>query len=162
MKKLYNETALRNNIDELLERSLLIKKKYIEEDEFDKGIRNILNFGHCIGHAIESVTSYSMPHGQAVTLGIIWANIISEKRNILSNINRNKIYNTLLKPIYTIPKNLIPLNPKMIISAMEKDKKRVGADLAIILMDNDYKFKKYMDLKQKEILETFDDFISLL
>jgi 3-dehydroquinate synthase len=43
-----------------------------------------LNFGHCIGHAIESVTNYAIPHGQTVTLGMIWANIVSEKKKLLT------------------------------------------------------------------------------
>jgi len=157
----HNEIDLRKNINDLLKRSLLIKKRFIEEDEFDKGIRNILNFGHCIGHAIESNSNYAIPHGQAVTLGMIWANIISTKKKMLSNEKNELIYNSFLKSNHTISKELISFNSNRIISAMEKDKKRVGKDLAIILMDDNYNFTRITDLKAVEISETYNEFVSL-
>lgn len=156
-----SEEILRENISILLERSLLIKKRFIEEDEFDKGIRNILNFGHCIGHAIESVTNYAIPHGQAVTLGMIWANIISTKMNILSESKKDFIYNNYLKNSHTISNVSLNFNPELIVNAMKKDKKREGEDLAIILMDENYKYNRIKDLKADMILESFSDFILL-
>lgn len=155
-----DEKDLRLNINELLERSLLIKKRFIEEDEFDKGIRNILNFGHCIGHAIESATNYAIPHGQAVTIGMIWANLVSEKIHLMSGEKQKMIYQLYLKNNHTIPRKLISFEPDAIISAMKKDKKRIGDDLAIILMDDNYKFTSKKDLKAKIIHETYDDFVS--
>lgn len=160
-KPSHNEIDLRKNIDDLLKRSLLIKKRFIEEDEFDKGIRNILNFGHCIGHAIESVTNYAIPHGQAVTLGMIWANIISVRNQLLSNEKKEIIYNTFLKNNHTISKKLILFDSGFIVSAMKKDKKRVGEDLAIILLCENYNFSRIKDLKAELITKTFDEFIVL-
>src|ERR1035437_5950177 len=156
-----NETELRKNINELLKRSLLIKKRFIEEDEFDRGIRNILNFGHCIGHAIESVTNYVIPHGQAVRLGMIWANITSERTRILSNEKKKILFNTFLKKNHTLSKKSISLDSDSIISAMKKDKKRVGEDLAIILMDENYNFSRIKDLKAGLITESYNEFVSL-
>ena len=54
--------------------SLLMKKKLIEIDEFDTGLRNIMNYGHSFGHAIETATNYEIPHGIAVTIGMDIAN----------------------------------------------------------------------------------------
>lgn len=71
----------------LLERTkncLNIKKSYIEDDEFDTGKRNMLNYGHCFGHAIESSTDFAISHGQAVVLGMILANSQAFKKDILS------------------------------------------------------------------------------
>ena len=79
---------IKNNLDLLLNRDkktmvkiisrcLEIKKRFIEIDEFDKGIRNLLNYGHTFGHAIESVTNYKIPHGIAVAHGMNIANFIS-------------------------------------------------------------------------------------
>jgi len=56
------------SIDEMLTRSLLVKKRVVESDEREGGLRKILNFGHTIGHGIESVTG--MLHGHAVALGM--------------------------------------------------------------------------------------------
>ena len=50
-------------------KSLEIKKEYIEKDEFDKGPRNIFNYGHSFGHAIESATEFKIPHGIAISIG---------------------------------------------------------------------------------------------
>jgi 3-dehydroquinate synthase len=160
-KPFNREDYLFENIDDLLVRALLVKKRFIEEDEFDEGIRNILNFGHCFGHAIESVTNYAIPHGQAVTLGIIWANIISVNRGLLSSDKRDLIYSSLLKNNHTIKNRVISFNSDSIISAMKKDKKRVGEDLTIILMDENYIFSKITDLKTELVVETFDEFISI-
>lgn len=156
------ETILRNNIHDLLKRSLLIKKRFIEVDEFDQGIRNILNFGHCIGHAIESVTNYAIPHGQAVTLGMIWANIVSTKINMLSEEKKDFVFNTYLKKSHTISKNSLQFTSEQIVNAMKKDKKREGEDLAIILMDENYNFSRIKDLKAQLISDTYEEFISLL
>ena len=57
-----------------------IKKSYIENDEFYTGKRNMLNYGHCFGHAIESSTNFEISHGQAVVLGMILAN--KEAKNV--------------------------------------------------------------------------------
>lgn len=157
-----NETILRNNIHDLLKRSLLIKKRFIEVDEFDQGIRNILNFGHCIGHAIESVTNYAIPHGQAVTLGMIWANIVSSKIDLLSETKKDFVFNTYLNKSHTITKEMLEFNSEQIVNAMKKDKKREGEDLAIILMDENYNFSRIKDLKAQLISDTFEEFISLL
>jgi 3-dehydroquinate synthase len=53
--------------------SLASKKYFVEEDEFDTGIRKLLNFGHTFGHAIESATEFAIPHGVAVLIGMLAA-----------------------------------------------------------------------------------------
>ena len=59
-----------NDIEDVILRSLLIKKGIVERDVNEKGERKILNFGHTIGHAIESTTS--LIHGEAVALGMLF------------------------------------------------------------------------------------------
>jgi 3-dehydroquinate synthase len=60
-----------NQLVELVELSLLTKKAFIEEDEFDHGSRLLLNFGHTFGHAIEAATHFSITHGVAVGIGML-------------------------------------------------------------------------------------------
>ena len=57
----------KNVLKGLIERSLEIKKSYIEIDEFDRNERQVFNYGHSFGHAMESLTNYEMPHGIAVS-----------------------------------------------------------------------------------------------
>lgn len=56
---------------EMIDLTLKTKKRFIEEDEFDAGIRLLLNFGHTFGHAIEAATQFSISHGVAVGLGML-------------------------------------------------------------------------------------------
>lgn len=62
----------------LMQRSLSVKRWFIETDEFDKNERLLLNFGHTFGHAVEAATGFGIPHGLAVGLGIIAANHVAE------------------------------------------------------------------------------------
>ena len=65
-----NESYL-DNIDKIIELSLLIKKRVVEEDEKEAGLRKSLNFGHTIGHGIETTLNGELFHGECVALGII-------------------------------------------------------------------------------------------
>ena len=68
----FSKEEIRENIEDLIIRSLLIKKKVVEEDEKETGIRRILNFGHTLGHAIESAEGMSaFTHGECVALGML-------------------------------------------------------------------------------------------
>ena len=58
-------------VDTVIERSLLIKKRVVELDEREAGIRKALNFGHTVGHGIESASRGELYHGEAVSLGMI-------------------------------------------------------------------------------------------
>ena len=62
-----------NYSPDLISRAIEIKKKYVIEDYFDKSIRNTLNFGHTIGHAVEAATNFEISHGEAVIFGMIKA-----------------------------------------------------------------------------------------
>lgn len=64
----------RGDIVYLIKLSLLIKRSVIEIDQFDKGIRKGLNYGHTIGHAIEVMSNFSVPHGIAVVYGMMCVN----------------------------------------------------------------------------------------
>jgi len=61
------------NGERLIEHVLKTKQWFIEEDEFDTGVRQLLNFGHTFGHALEAATGFSVPHGIAVSLGMLAA-----------------------------------------------------------------------------------------
>ena len=119
------------NIQEFIVESLRIKKGIIEEDEFDIGIRHLFNYGHSFGHALESITKYKIPHGQAITLGMDLANYISFKRNILSEKDYLRMKN-LLKyntPDFKFNDN----NIENYLNALSKDKKNKNNKLGCIL-----------------------------
>ena len=108
-------------IKSLILKNLMIKKKFIEQDEFDLNKRNILNYGHTFGHAIESVTKYKIPHGIAVSIGIDIVNYISVKKGFLKEIIRNEMKETL--KILWKNYNLKKINANKIFLAIKEDKK---------------------------------------
>lgn len=69
---LFNSLFSNFSIDELIYKCLKIKAEITEKDEFDNGIRLALNFGHTIGHAIEAVSNYTIPHGICVIYGMLY------------------------------------------------------------------------------------------
>ena len=82
---------------------LSIKKAYIEQDEFDTGLRNLLNYGHCFGHALETASSFKIPHGQAVVLGMLLANEYARRVGVLSAAEEQFIRRKVLQPIVKVP-----------------------------------------------------------
>lgn len=69
--EIIEKSDIEQNIDVIIEKSLLIKKNVVENDEREQGIRKILNFGHTIGHAIESAEYKNLYHGECVALGML-------------------------------------------------------------------------------------------
>ena len=136
---------------EMVKRSLLIKKGYIEEDEFDAGRRNLLNYGHCFGHAVESVTGFSIPHGQAVVIGILLANLVSGMRGVLSVDMEEFFAKNVLLPIIKVNGENILFNANLIIEAMKKDKKNTGSKLALVMINDNYELIKVNDLAEGEV-----------
>jgi len=124
---LSNKTVLAN----MISKSLEIKKSYIEIDEFDQNERQVFNYGHSFGHAIESLTNYTIPHGIAVSFGMDMANYISVKMELLKPEIRNEI-RELLEKIWE-GYNIKNIDIEKFCNALAKDKKNVGKELRLIL-----------------------------
>jgi len=115
----------------LILRSLEIKKSYIERDEFDKGPRQVFNYGHSFGHAIESVTQYAVPHGVAVSFGMDIANFISARLGLISDTLRGEVRELL---VWNWQGSSVDgLDVRAFEKALSKDKKNVGNELRVIL-----------------------------
>ena len=78
-------------IDILIKTALTVKKAVIIEDEFENNIRKALNYGHTIGHAIEPIVKYKIPHGIAVLIGMFVENYISNEYGYLDSVSCNKL-----------------------------------------------------------------------
>jgi 3-dehydroquinate synthase len=137
--------------------SLLIKQRFIEEDEFDRGRRRLLNFGHCFGHAIESATDFAVPHGQAVVLGIILAGLVSCARGQLARSRLDEIMARLLVPTLTSAAVTHDLARDAVVEAMRHDKKRSGAGLAVVLPTDDWSLHLVADVTEEEASRALDE-----
>ncbi|MBR2454621.1 MAG: 3-dehydroquinate synthase [Clostridia bacterium] len=67
------DNEIRENIEYVIKRCVEIKRDIVDHDEFEKGERKLLNFGHTIGHAIEKCSGYKISHGNAVAIGMVIA-----------------------------------------------------------------------------------------
>ncbi len=115
--------------------ALEVKKRYIEEDEFDRGVRNVFNYGHSFGHALESATKFAMPHGIAVTMGMDMANYTACHLTNAPAAFFERMHPTLSANYRGFEEQPVP--PDAFYSALAKDKKNVGSDLTLIQPDAD-------------------------
>ena len=126
-KAFTDESALMS----LITRNLEIKKGFIERDEFDRGERLLLNYGHSFGHAIESLTNYTIPHGIAVSYGMDMANYISFKLGYIDESLRNRMRMQLEKVwAGTSIKKISVVDFE---KALSRDKKNIGNTYQLIL-----------------------------
>jgi 3-dehydroquinate synthase len=142
-----------------IHRSLEIKKKYIEKDEFDKGQRLIFNYGHSFGHAIESATNFGVPHGIAVSIGCDMANYCAFRLGI-SNEAIWRSMNPTFKANYQGYEAVdIPFEP--FVSALGKDKKNEGSDsFSLILPDQEANIFKDSYPNNPTLRGFFQDFLT--
>jgi 3-dehydroquinate synthase len=121
-----------DKVQEWVIKSLEVKKNYIEQDEFDKGKRKLLNYGHTFGHALEKTSNYMVPHGQGVSIGMLIANSISEARGNIS-IEMNGRLQKMIIPLISAKIRSTYFSNEYF-DAIKKDKKRQGASLPAILL----------------------------
>lgn len=123
--------ALRE-LDATICKCILLKKKYVEEDTFDKGTRMLLNFGHTFGHALEKLHDFSgISHGRAVAVGMYMAAVISEGLSLAEKGISDRI-GRLLEALELPISDIYPI--EKIIDATVLDKKSVGKSLNMILL----------------------------
>ncbi len=148
--------AQRGYLKEYALESLSIKKPVVERDEFDKKERNLFNYGHTFGHAIESITQYAVPHGQAVTLGMDLANYISLKMKMLSEKDFLFMNRILMKnmPAFEITESHLD----SYLHALSKDKKNTDKNLTCILTEGPGQMKKMtipLDDKLRQLILSY-------
>jgi 3-dehydroquinate synthase len=140
----------------VIQRSLNIKLSYMTGDEFDTGRRNLLNYGHDFGHALESTSNFSVPHGQAIVFGMLAANLIAQRRGLLAERIEREIAETLLTPSLVVKPSPKDLEANAMVSAMKNDKKRTNDKLALIMMTDDFNFTRVNDLMEEEVTLALD------
>jgi 3-dehydroquinate synthase len=113
--------------------SLLMKKELIEIDEFDTGPRNVMNYGHSFGHAIETATNYEIPHGIAVTIGMDIANYFAADVGVSTWAHFERMH-PIMEENCTSYRH-IKIDTELLIAALKKDKKNSATQLRLILPD---------------------------
>lgn len=156
---------LENQLDKILHRDketllyiikqcLDIKINIINEDFKDENKRNILNFGHTAGHALEAISEFNIMHGEAVALGMLIAVKLSEYKFSLSK----DIYKRLLKMYFTlgIDYNYNITNADKLISLMKKDKKN-DEEIRFVLLEDIGKCRIKTKVTAEEIIKAINE-----
>jgi len=118
-------------LTQLVAHNVAIKARVVAADPYEKAERAHLNLGHTFGHAIESVSNYSLSHGQSISLGIAAAAFVAEHLNLLDAPARNRI--TALLASVGLPISGAKLDVDSVANAMFSDKKIRAGKLRLVL-----------------------------
>ena len=115
-------------IEELIYKSINVKKEIVQQDEREKGPRQTLNLGHTVGHAVENLSRYKIPHGQAVSIGLL---IMAKTAERMGWAKGNMSYRLEhLYQRYNIDVSC-PFHTKSIVNEIMADKKRRGNTITL-------------------------------
>ncbi|HEY4618999.1 MAG TPA: 3-dehydroquinate synthase [Flavobacterium sp.] len=151
------------DFDELIYRSVAIKNEIVSQDPTEKNIRKSLNFGHTLGHAIESYfleneNKITLLHGEAIAVGMILESYISMDKKLISN-EEYKLIKTTIKSIFdnvTFFENDI----EPILELLIHDKKNEYGTIQFALIEGIGKIKINQSVENELILRAFNDYKS--
>lgn len=149
------------DFDALIYRSVEIKNKIVTEDPTEKNIRKALNFGHTLGHAIESYfleneNKTTLLHGEAIAIGMILESYISLKKGLLT-LNEYQVIKSTIKAIYdTVVFEENDIAP--IIELLIHDKKNEYGNIQFALIEGIGNIKINQSVENELILKAFEDY----
>lgn len=122
-------------LSHIIKRSCEIKAEVVSKDEREGGLRAILNFGHTVGHAIETAENYTMRHGEAVAIGMVYASRLAHRTGLCAASVPERV-ERLIKS-YGLPANLTALSRQPSVTeltdTMQVDKKAEGGKVKFVL-----------------------------
>jgi 3-dehydroquinate synthase len=116
-------------LQKLIQRNAMLKGAVVQADEFEKGPRRLLNFGHTLAHALEK--KYSLMHGEAVAIGMVFAAKLSAAQCGFENVDRLR---SVIES-YGLPAT-ITYDKEAVFDILKKDKKKEGSDIHFILLND--------------------------
>jgi 3-dehydroquinate synthase len=151
------------DFDALIYRSIEIKNEIVMQDPTENGIRKALNFGHTLGHAIESYfleneNKKNLLHGEAIAAGMILESYISWQKKLITAIEYLEIKNTINAVFEMIIFDENDLNP--ILDLLIHDKKNEYGKVQFALLDGIGKIKINQEVENELIIKSFADYKS--
>lgn len=145
------------SIEEIIKRSVEIKADVVNQDEKEKGIRSVLNYGHTFGHVIENLTNYkTYLHGEAVAIGMVMANELSIALGYLTEEENERIKKLLQK--YDLPTNFKIKNEEEFYEHFFADKKTMDNKIKFIIPEHIGKYKIVQKIDKEIILKVLRKF----
>lgn len=118
------------NLEKIIARCVSIKRDIVNEDEFDNGRRQLLNFGHTLAHSIEKMSDFTISHGSAVAMGMVIISEIAWKNGLSQERCHDEIIDALLENNLPIA---CPYKNSELYYAAENDKKSASGRISIII-----------------------------
>lgn len=117
--------------EDIVRRCVGIKQQVVAQDLYDRGERQLLNFGHTMGHALERLSGYTLPHGQAVAIGMALMARASHRMGCCTADTMGRVVNLI--HLMGLP-TATDQKPEVIHSALLGDKKRAGDTLTLVTL----------------------------
>lgn len=137
---------LRADLPDIIRRSLLIKKDVVEKDPKEKGLRRVLNFGHTVGHAVESLREGVLYHGECVAIGMI---------PMCGDTAKERITRVLVK--YNLPVSS-DISPERLLPGILHDKKKENHVIRAVVVEEIGSFR-FLDLSPEEIRQRVEEIV---
>ncbi|GAB4509186.1 MAG: 3-dehydroquinate synthase [Anaerolineae bacterium] len=126
------DPAITEDREEMIYRAIKVKVDIVQKDPYEQDIRAHLNLGHTFGHAIERVSGYVVPHGEAVAMGLMAAALLSARLGLADETLPPLVETILLRN--GLPVRIGGYEPEEIYEAMGTDKKRKKSGLRFVLL----------------------------
>ncbi|MEO0059936.1 MAG: hypothetical protein RLZZ312_1583 [Bacteroidota bacterium] len=148
-------------LDTLIYESIVIKNTIVTQDPTENGIRKALNFGHTLGHAIESYfleseTKTKLLHGEAIAVGMILESFLSREHNLISDQQYQNV-KTKLKNIFPFVQ-IYSQDHQPILELLIHDKKNEYGSIQFVLLDQVGNTKQNQIVNNDLIIRAFDDY----
>jgi 3-dehydroquinate synthase len=149
-------------VNNLIERSVTTKAKVVSNDFKESELREILNYGHTFGHAIERVSDYSIRHGEAVSIGMVFVAELAHAQGLIDGdllIRHREVLSGLGLPISL---NNIPgaNNWESLYSAMALDKKARGSSIRFVVLNKVGECSRIESVSEEELNSAYERVLS--
>lgn len=148
----------KDTLSYIIEGSCKIKAAVVEKDETEQGLREILNFGHTAGHALESLSGFTIPHGKCVALGMVSALNLSRKYGNISMEDVERVKELL--SYFDFPAEVWGMELKDVYDQMFYDKKARNNVLTFVILSEVGKAVSTKAISKEDIITALEEIMA--
>ncbi|NLM62683.1 MAG: 3-dehydroquinate synthase [Clostridiales bacterium] len=126
----FEHGSISRDLDNIVTSCVNIKRRLVSRDEYDRGARQLLNFGHTIGHAIEKLSGYSISHGNAISIGMVMMSRAAEQMSMTREPCSKRLSRALERHGLETE---CPYKAGELLEAVLGDKKRSGDEITLVI-----------------------------